>query len=107
MKGPLQLAKYRRQLARPCALIDSAEGIETRPGAAPPDRIVSRHFSLHTLLFHGHVRLHRAHKSAHEFSVDLRRDGIHIDAFLCQKFARVLDFVHMSTAERIQASVAE
>ena len=42
----------------------------------------------------GRVWFHCAHKGAHEFSVDLRRDGIYIDAFLCQKFARVLDFVH-------------
>ena len=50
----------------------------------------------HASIVSGRVWFHCAHKGAHEFSVDLRCDCIHIDALLCEKFARVLDFVDTS-----------
>src|SRR2546423_12064885 len=39
------------------------------------------------------ARFHRTNESAHEFSVHLRSDGLHVDAFACEKLFRVLQTV--------------
>jgi hypothetical protein len=39
-------------------------------------------------------RLHGTDKRAHEFPLNLRRDGVHVDAFTHEKLPRVFDVIN-------------